>query len=113
MSRGGSGEPFSVAVVGGGIIGLSIAWRLAQSGHVVSVFDRGVAGQEASWAGAGMLAPAGEFDENTEAARLAIESRRLYAAFVRELEQSSGLPIDYQECGALDVAYSEAELSQL
>jgi glycine oxidase len=37
----------------------------------------------------------------------------MYAGFVRELEQASGLRIDYQECGALDVAYSDEELSDL
>jgi glycine oxidase len=108
-----SGERYSVAVVGGGIIGLSVAWRLAQAGNIVSIFDQSIAGGEASWAGAGMLAPGGELDECSELACLAIASRRMYAAFVRELEQASGLPIDYQECGALELAYSEKEMCEL
>jgi glycine oxidase len=99
----------SIAIAGGGIIGLSIAWRLAQRGFQVSVLDRGSMGGEASWAGAGMLAPGGEVDEPSELASLAIESRRLYAPFVKELEESSGFAIDFQECGAFDLAYSEAE----
>ncbi|HUK89845.1 MAG TPA: FAD-dependent oxidoreductase, partial [Blastocatellia bacterium] len=44
-------------VIGGGIIGCSIALKLAQSGLSVTVFERGRAGQEASWAAAGMLSP--------------------------------------------------------
>lgn len=104
MTRAGS-----IAIAGGGIIGLSIAWRLAQRGFQVSVFDRGSMGGEASWAGAGMLAPGGEVDEPSQLASLAIESRRLYAPFVKELEESSGFAIDFQECGAFDLAYSEAE----
>jgi glycine/D-amino acid oxidase-like deaminating enzyme len=48
-------------IVGGGIVGGAIAWRLAQAGAAVTLLDAGVLGGEASWAGAGMLAPGGEF----------------------------------------------------
>jgi glycine oxidase len=96
----------AVAIAGGGIIGLSLAWRLAQRGFRVSVFDQGSMGGEASWAGAGMLAPGGEIDAPSAFAGLCLESRTEYPAFVRELEQASGISIDYQECGALEVAYS-------
>ncbi len=103
----------SLAVVGGGIIGLSIAWRLAQRGWRVVVYDQARVGAEASWAGAGMLSPGGEVDEDSELAWLAIASRGLYTRFVRELEHESQLEIDYQECGALDLAYSADELARL
>ena len=106
-------EARTAAIAGAGIIGLSIAWRLAQRGWHVDIFDRGEIGREASWAGAGMLAPGGEIDQPSPLGDLAIESRRLYSEFVRELEQSSGLPIDYQECGALDLAYSSEEWRDL
>jgi glycine oxidase len=107
-----SGAP-SIAVAGGGIIGLATAWRLAQRGWRVSVFDQGTMGGEASWAGAGMLAPGGEIDEPSELAQLAMEARRLYPSFIRELREACGLAIDFQECGALDLAYSEAEHAAL
>src|SRR6185437_1588274 len=64
-------------------------------------------------AGAGMLAPGGEVEGPSALAALSLESRRLYAPFVHELEQASGIRIDYQECGALDVAYSPEELELL
>ena len=51
-----------VVIIGAGIIGGSIAWRLAQSGLRVMMVDAGVMGGEASWAGAGMLAPGGEME---------------------------------------------------
>jgi glycine oxidase len=99
----------TVAVAGGGIIGTSIAWRLAQRGWRVTLFDKGAVGGEASWAAAGMLSPGGEIEGPSDLASLATESRRLYSAFIGELEKASGLAIDYQECGALDLAYSQHE----
>jgi glycine oxidase len=95
--------------VGGGLIGLSVAWRLAQAGFSVSIFDRGSFGREASWAGAGMLAPGGEVEESSDFAKRTLASRALYRSFVRELEDAASTKIDYQECGALDLAYSSAE----
>lgn len=92
---------------------MSIAWRAAQLGWAVNVFDHGAIGGEASWAGAGMLAPGGEVEGSSPLATLAIESRRLYRDFVHQLEESSATSIDYQECGGLDVAYSPAELEAL
>ena len=103
----------SIAIAGGGIIGLSTAWRLAQRGFNVTVYDRGSVGGEASWAGAGMLSLGGEIDGPSELATLAIESRRLYPAFIRELVETSGLGIDFQELGAMDLAYSAEEWAAL
>lgn len=100
----------AVVVIGGGIVGLSIAWRLGQRGYSVTVFDQGRMGGEASWAGAGMLAPGGEADEASELTSLMLESRRLYPQFIAELGADA---IDYQECGGLELAYSEAELTHV
>jgi len=60
-----------------------------------------------------MLAPGGEIDEPSELAAMAIEARQIYPAFVRELERESGLAIDFQELGAIDLAYSAEELMAL
>lgn len=103
----------SIAIAGGGIIGLSVAWRLAQRGWRVTVYDQGNMGGEASWAGAGMLAPGGEIEEPSTLATLAMESRRLYPAYIRELTAAAGLAIDFQEMGAVDLAYSAAEWNAL
>ncbi|MFO0365097.1 MAG: FAD-dependent oxidoreductase, partial [Acidobacteriota bacterium] len=63
-----------ITVVGGGIIGCAAAWRLAQGGARVTVCDRGRMGGEASWAGAGLLAPGGECGEVSRWGRLGVAS---------------------------------------
>lgn len=113
MSPGPIANSDSIGVAGGGIIGLSLAWRLAEQGWDVTVFDSGTIGREASWAGAGMLACGGEFETASDFTTLALESRALYREFVSELERASGLQIDYQECGGLELAYSPDEFELL
>lgn len=88
-----------IAIIGGGIIGGSIAWRLAQAGLDVEMFDAGVFGGRTSSAGAGMLSPGGEFDQPSRWLDLGIQGMRMYPAFVDELRAESGVAIDFQICG--------------
>ena len=97
-----------VIIAGAGIIGASIAWRLAQRGARVKLLDSGRFASEASWAGAGMLAPGGEIAEGPLAGP-ALDSLRMYPDYVRELEEESGLPIDFQRKGAIELALDEQE----
>jgi len=101
-----------IAVVGGGIIGCAAAWRLAQRGARVTVYDRGRIGGEASWAGAGMLAPGGEFAAESRWGRLGLESLRMYPGFVRELEATTGRRIDFRICGAEEISEEAEEMEQ-
>jgi glycine oxidase len=100
-------------VAGAGIIGLSCAWRLSQQGVHATVFDSQNAGGEASWAGAGMLAPGGELENPSPLARMAIDSLALYPDFIAELQDISGISIDYQRCGAVEIALNELEAEAL
>lgn len=95
------------AVVGAGLIGSSIAWRLAQAGKQVTLIDAGSFGGECSSAGAGMLSPGGEFEEPSRWLDLGVEGMRQYPQFVAELAAESGLPIDFQLCGCLNFTEPE------
>jgi glycine oxidase len=77
-------------IIGAGIIGLSCAWRLAQRGIAIQIFDAKKAASDASWAAAGMLSP-----ESEGVGELGIRSAKLWPAFAAELERESGIDIDY------------------
>ncbi|MBL8242206.1 MAG: FAD-dependent oxidoreductase [Bryobacterales bacterium] len=102
-----------VDIAGAGIIGLSIAWRLAQAGYDVTVRDAGKVAGQSSWAGAGMLTPAGEFREESRWTQLAIASLAEYGAFVEELTLMTGQEIDYRVCGTLELAMNDEERAAL
>src|ERR1039458_320234 len=108
-----SPDVMDVIIIGGGIIGASTAWRLAQAGAAVTLVEAGALGGEASWAGAGMLAPGGEIAGRSRWAEFALESLALYPGFVEELESEMGLGIDYRRCGAVEMARTEAEWRDL
>ena len=91
---------FDVLIAGAGIIGASIAWRLARTGARVLLADAGAFGGEASSAGAGMLAPGGEIDRPGRWAELAIASLKQYPDYVAGLRAETGLAIDFRPCGA-------------
>lgn len=94
-----------IAIIGGGICGLAIGWRLAQEGFSVTIVDKGKAGMEASWAAAGMLAPLIEAEHAEEMLLpLAIESRKRWPQFAAELENFTGINVDYRTEGTLQIA---------
>ena len=77
--------PERVAVVGGGVIGLSCAWRLAQAGLAVTVFDAASEAREASWAAAGMLAPHHEAESCDDRWRMGVASLLRWSTVAEEL----------------------------
>ncbi len=94
-----------VLVIGGGAIGLAIAWRACARGLSVTVLDRGAFGEGASRVAAGMLAPVTEADAGEPALlRAGLHSARAWPAFAAALEDSSGLSAAYRACGTLVVA---------
>lgn len=103
-------ESADVVVVGGGVIGLSVARELGRRGARVVLIERGErAGAEASWAAAGMLAPQVEADGADAFFAFASASRDAYPDFARELEEESGIDIELDRTGTLYLAFTETD----
>ncbi len=94
-----------IAVVGAGIIGLSIAFELAERGAVVRVFDRAEPARAASWAAAGMLAPYTEGIGDAHLSALGAASLQAYPAFVERVSAASGVDPKLRLNGIADVAF--------
>jgi glycine oxidase len=102
----------SLAVLGGGVIGLSIAWRAAVRGHRVTIFDPAPE-RSASWLAGGMLAPVTEaWPGEEDVLRLGEESLRRWPAFARELA-AEGFDPGLSEKGTLVVAFDRADTGHL
>ena len=103
-----------VVIVGGGIAGLAIAWRLARENVPVEVIERGICGRGASWAAAGMIAPGGEAaGETGPLALFARRAREAWMSFSELLEAETSTAISYHETGSLVLAQSEAQARQM
>ncbi len=104
----------NVLVIGGGIIGLSIARELRLSGITkIRVIENSTAGTQASWAAAGMLAPNAEAEKAGAFYNFCAASNAIYADFVRRLAEESGVDVDYRKCGTIEVALSDDEAASL
>lgn len=95
-----------VIIIGGGIIGGSIAWELARRGLHPLVLDRQEAGREASWAAAGMLQTAPESADGFPLVPLARASLALYPEFVAAIEADSGRTVGLRRTGAMEIFFS-------
>jgi glycine oxidase len=101
-----------VAVVGGGLIGLAVAWRCLQRGLDVTVYDPGE--EKASTVAAGMLAPASEISAGEdELQHLLAGSARRWPDFAAELEQATGIEVGYRDEGTLLVALTDDDLREV
>ena len=97
-----------IVIVGGGVIGLSIARELALRGaRGVTVVERGEFGKEASWAAGGILAPQVEADRPDDFFKLACASRDLYPAFSHALENETGVDVQLDQSGTLYLGFTE------
>ncbi|HKO18629.1 MAG TPA: FAD-dependent oxidoreductase, partial [Acidobacteriaceae bacterium] len=94
-----------IVVIGAGVAGLSIGWRLQQAGANVTVLERAQLGRGATWASAGMIAATAELGEaDTAETRFAAHSAGLWPDFAREIEEASGVNIGFRRDGMLMVA---------
>ncbi len=103
-----------IAIVGGGIIGLSVGWYLSSRGERTIVYDRAEAGKAATWASAGMLAPNLEAEPGEEKLLpLLLESRHMWEDFAKTLEEASSITVNYRREGALSIALTWDDLERL
>jgi glycine oxidase len=93
-----------VLIIGGGVIGLTAAYFLAREKVSVEVVDKGDFGQEASWAGAGILPPGDPAHARTPFDQLRAQSAVLFPSLSAELRERTGLDNGYLRCGGLEIA---------
>lgn len=100
-----------VVIIGAGVAGLGIGWRLLQAGVSVTILERARPGGGASWAAAGMLAVTAELEDAAEPERaLALRASALWQSFAAELEATSGRSVFLNQSGALLLAGDAAAL---
>jgi|CZKG01.1.fsa_nt_gi glycine oxidase len=109
-------HPVDVVVVGGGIIGLSLAWRLCERGMSVTVLERDEAGGATSRVAAGMLAPVTEVEFGEAGRRvleLGLRSARMWPRFAAQLTEASGMEVALLQTSTLLLARDEDEAREL
>jgi len=103
-----------IVIVGGGVIGLSIARALALRGFKdICLIERSSLGAESSFAAGGMLAPQAEADSRDALFDLLIKSRDLYPNFAAELREETGVDIELDTTGTLYLAVTEHDHDEI
>ena len=102
-----------VLIVGGGVIGLSLAWELARRGSRVRVIDRGEPGKEASWAGAGILPPASMSAAFHPYDQLRALASELHPRWAAALTNETAIDTGYRRCGSWHLARTAGEAAAL
>ena len=103
-----------VLIIGGGVIGLSIARELHKKGvKKITILECGEPGGEASFAAAGMLAPNAETDIFNDFFHFCSESNRLYPQFAEELSGETGIDIELEQSGTFYLAFTERDSQEI
>ena len=100
-------------IIGGGVIGLAIAYQLAGDGLRVTVIDRDTPGRSASWAGAGILPPARRDTARDAWEELCGLSIDLHPQWAEQLRDETGIDTGYRRCGGIYLARSSGESASL
>jgi glycine oxidase len=109
-------SPVDLAVLGGGIVGLSVAWRARLAGMSVLLLERDELGGGATHVAAGMLAPVAEVEFGEAGRRvleLGVRSAAMWPDFAAELEHASGVDVGLRRTGTLVVARDDDEAREL
>lgn len=104
----------STVIIGGGVIGLSLAWELARRFQRVCLIDSNASQRPpSSWAGAGMLPPAAAFGAIDPYEQLKSLSQQLHPEWAERLKAETGIDTGFRQCGGIYVASSQAEAATL
>ncbi len=104
----------NILIIGGGVIGLRIARELHGKGvHRITILERGAVGREASYAAAGMLAPNAENDRHDDFYDLCAASCSMYQEFAAEILAETGVDIELERSGTLQLAFNEEDSKEL
>lgn len=107
-------ETADVLIIGGGVIGLTIARALARRGVTkVTLAEKNEFGHEASWAAGGILAPQVETNKEDDFFRIACASRDMYRNFAENLRAETGIDIQLDTTGTLYVAFTKDDEAEL
>lgn len=98
-------------IIGGGAVGLTSAQTLLQAGYRVTLVERGMVGQEASWAGGGIMSPLCSWDYREPVTRLAHRGMKMLGEAAAVLHASTGIDTEYQRCGMLVLPPFQDELA--
>ncbi len=111
----GNYSSLDIAIIGGGVIGLTLARALYKRGvkSVALIESNSDIGMEASWAAGGMLAPQSEANEADAFFNLACASRDLYTNFAKELFEETGIDVELEKTGTLYLAFNEHDLEEI
>src|SRR5262245_9214597 len=102
-----------VMIIGGGAIGLSVAYYCARAGLSVTLLERGALGRESSWAGAGII-PAGRASTAQSAyAKLLGMSSEMFPHLSSDLREETGIDNGYVKCGGLEIGYDQRDAHAL
>ena len=103
-----------ILIIGGGIIGLSIARELDLRGlRGITVVEQGRCGEQSSWAAAGMLGAQAETDEPGDMLSFCVESRSMYPALAASLLEDTGVDIELDQKGTLYLAFDEDDVTRI
>lgn len=109
----GMKQRFDAVCVGGGVIGLMLACRLAERRLKVAVVDQGSMGKQASWAGAGIIPPPPEPPSPSPFDRLRSVSYHDYSDWAARLNEDTGIDIGLRHTGGIELAIDEADVQSV
>lgn len=101
-----------IVVIGGGIIGLSSAWKLAEAGHSVTVLEKGKCGDGATTASLGALVPYNASREDSLPSKQR-QSLWVYPQFVNDLHKLTGIDVGFKQTGRIQLIQNEHQRNKM